>query len=253
MKIEQIRNATLRIQYAGKHFLVDPFLGDKGSYPPFPNSARQDQNNPLEELPIPKEQLIEGIDALIITHLHMDHYDEAAKEILPKHLPVFSQNEEDAHVLRNDGFTNVTVLSKETSFEGIRLIKTKGEHGRGEILKMAGLVCGVVFKHVDEKTLYIAGDTVWYEGVQQAIDAHQPEVIVLNAGDNQFTEGGSLVMGKEDVQQTHKAAPQATLIASHMEAVNHWALSREDLKQFADEQGFSKQLHVPEDGEAFEL
>ncbi|MBU9673741.1 MBL fold metallo-hydrolase [Planococcus sp. CP5-4] len=253
MKIEQIRNATLRIQYAGKHFLVDPFLGDKGSYPPFPNSARQDQNNPLEELPIPKEQLIDGIDALIITHLHMDHYDEAAKEFLPKHLPLFSQNEEDAQVLRNDGFTNVNVLGEDTSYEGISLIKTQGEHGRGEILKMTGLVCGVVFQHEDEKTLYIAGDTVWYEGVQQEIDAHQPEVIVLNAGDNQFTEGGSLVMDKEDVLQTHKAAPQATLIASHMEAVNHWALSREELKIFAVEHGFSDKLHVPQDGEAFEF
>ncbi|MDE0584982.1 MBL fold metallo-hydrolase, partial [Planococcus sp. A6] len=150
MKIEQIRNATLRIQYAGKHFLVDPFLGDKGSYPPFPNSARQDQNNPLSELPVSKEQLVEGIDALIITHLHMDHYDEAAKEFLPKHLPLFSQNEEDAQVLRNDGFTNVNVLGEDTSYEGISLIKTQGEHGRGEILKMAGLVCGVVFKHEDE-------------------------------------------------------------------------------------------------------
>ena len=253
MKIEQIRNATLRIQYAGKHFLVDPFLGDKGSYPPFPNSARQDQNNPLEELPIPKEQLIKGIDAVIITHLHLDHYDEAAKEILPKHLPLFSQNEEDAQVLHNDGFTNVTVLSEETSFEGIRLIKTQGEHGRGEILKMAGLVCGVIFKHADEKTLYIAGDTVWYAGVQQEIETHQPEIIVVNAGDNQFLEGGSLVMGKVDVEQTHNAAPQATLIASHMEAVNHWALSREELKNFAVEQGFSNKLHVPKDGEAFEF
>src|SRR5690606_25770469 len=131
------------------------------------------------------------------------------------------------------------------------LIKTQGEHGHGDILKMAGLVCGVVFQHEDEKTLYVAGDTVWYEGVQEAIDAHQPEIIVLNAGDNQFLEGGSLVMSKEDVQQTHKAAPKAVLIASHMEAVNHWSLSREELKQYAVEHGFSHKLHVPQDGEAF--
>jgi L-ascorbate metabolism protein UlaG (beta-lactamase superfamily) len=251
MKIQQIRNATIRIQYAGKHFLIDPFLGDKGSYPPFPNSARQDQWNPLEELPVSTEQLIEGIDALIITHLHLDHYDEAAKQLLPKQLPVFSQNEDDAQALRNDGFTNVTILGEDTSFEGIRLIKTKGEHGRGDILKMAGLVCGVVFQHEDEKTLYVAGDTVWYEGVQDAIDAHQPEIIVLNAGDNQFNEGGSLIMGKEDVKKTHEAAPQAILIASHMEAVNHWSLSREELKSFAAEHAFANKLHVPQNGEAF--
>ncbi|MFP3323277.1 MBL fold metallo-hydrolase [Planococcus sp. SIMBA_160] len=251
MKIQHIRNATSRIQYAGKQFLVDPFLGDQASYPPFPNSARQDRQNPLEKLPVPVQQLLEGIDAVIITHLHLDHYDEAAKQLLPKQLPVFCQNEEDAQVLRNDGFTQVTILAEDTSFEGVRLIKTQGQHGRGDILNMTGLVCGVVFQHEDEQTLYVAGDTVWYEGVQQAIEDHQPGIIILNAGDNQFNEGGSLVMGKEDVKKTHEAAPQATLIAVHMEAVNHWALSREELNNFAAEQGFSAKLHVPFDGEAF--
>ncbi len=47
MNIQQIRNATLVVQYAGKKFLIDPFLADKGTYPPFPNSLRQEQNNPL--------------------------------------------------------------------------------------------------------------------------------------------------------------------------------------------------------------
>lgn len=31
MKITQIRNATLIIEYAGKRFLTDPMLGPKGS------------------------------------------------------------------------------------------------------------------------------------------------------------------------------------------------------------------------------
>lgn len=44
----------------------------------------------------------------------------------------------------------------------------------------------VVFKHPDEKTLYVVGDTVWYDAV----------IIVVNVGINQFLEGGSLVMGK---------------------------------------------------------
>lgn len=35
MKIQQIRNATIIIEYAGKRFLVDPMLGEKGSFAPF--------------------------------------------------------------------------------------------------------------------------------------------------------------------------------------------------------------------------
>ena len=56
----------------------------------------------------------------------------------------------------------------------------------------------------DEKTLYVAGDTVWYNAVQEVIDTHKPEIIVVNAGDNQFLVGGSLVMGKDDVYEVVK-------------------------------------------------
>ncbi|MEK5212282.1 MBL fold metallo-hydrolase [Bacillus sp. FSL R5-0603] len=251
MNIQQIRNATLVVEYAGKKFLIDPMLAEKGAYPPFPNAPRQDQNNPLVELPTSVDNIIKDIDAVIVTHLHYDHWDEAAKELLPKDIKLFSQNEEDATEIRNAGFKNVEVLTKDTVFEDIQLIKTKGEHGRGEILKLAGLVCGVVFKHQREKTLYVAGDTVWYDAVQEEIDTHQPEIIVVNGGDNQFYEGGSLIMGKEDIYETYKAAPNAKIIVSHMEAVNHWGLSKEELKSFIKEKGIASDVLVPEDGESY--
>ncbi|WP_369547085.1 MBL fold metallo-hydrolase [Bacillus velezensis] len=251
MNIQQIRNATLVVEYAGKKFLIDPMLAEKGAYPPFPNAPRQDQNNPLVELPTSVDNIIKDVDAVIVTHLHYDHWDEAAKEVLPKDIKLFSQNEEDATEIRNAGFKNVEVLTKDTVFEDIQLIKTKGEHGRGEILKLAGLVCGVVFKHQSEKTLYIAGDTVWYDAVQEEIDTHQPEIIVVNGGDNQFYEGGSLIMGKEDIYETYKAAPKAKIIVSHMEAVNHWGLSKEELKSFINEKEITSDVLVPEDGESY--
>lgn len=249
MKIQLIRNATLIVEYAEKKFIIDPFLAGKGSYPPFPNSLRQDQQNPLVELPVSIEEIVQDADAVILTHLHLDHYDDAAKEALPKDITIFVQSEDDAAAVRKDGFHHAEVLKEDSIFEDIPLAKTNGEHGRGEILKLTGPVCGVVFSHQDEKTLYVAGDTVWYGGVREEIDTHRPDIIVVNAGDNQFLEGGSLVMGKEDVLQTAEAAPEATIIAVHMEAVNHWTLSREELKEYAAEKGISSQLIVPKDGE----
>lgn len=251
MKITHIRNATLLVEYGGKTFLIDPMLAEKGTYPPFPNSIRQDQNNPLVSLPLSVEEIIEGIDAVILTHLHLDHFDDAAKQALPNDIKMFVQNEEDAAVVRADGFKNVEVLTKNTVFEGIQLSKTKGEHGRGEILKRTGLVCGVVFKHKSEKTLYVAGDTVWYSAVEEEINTHQPDVIVVNGGDNQFLEGGSLVMGKEDIYEVHKAAPHATILSVHMEAVNHWTLSREELKSFITKKDMASRVLVPDDGEVY--
>ncbi|KOR80634.1 hypothetical protein AM232_20860 [Bacillus sp. FJAT-21352] len=251
MNIKQIRNATLIVEYAGKKFLIDPMLAEKGTYPPFPNSLRQDQFNPLVSLPTSIENIIHDIDAVIVTHLHLDHFDDVAKEVLPKDIKMFVQNEEDATEVRNAGFQNVDVLQEDTVFEGIQLIKTKGEHGRGEILKLAGLVCGVVFKHSNEKTLYVAGDTVWYDAVQEVIDTNKPEIIAVNGGNNQFFEGGSLIMGKEDIYEVYKSAPNAQIIVSHMEAVNHWTLSKKELKSFLDEKGISSNVSVPDDGESY--
>ncbi|MCK1982606.1 MULTISPECIES: MBL fold metallo-hydrolase [Peribacillus] len=253
MNVKQIRNATLVVEYAGKKFLIDPMLAEKGTYPPFPNSSRQDQYNPLVSLPTSIENIIHDIDVVIVTHLHLDHFDDVAKEVLPKDIKMFVQNEEDATEVEKAGFKNVEVLHEDTALEGIQLIKTKGEHGRGEILKLAGLVCGVVFKHSNEKTLYIAGDTVWYDAIQEVIDLHKPDIIVVNGGNNQFFEGGSLVMGKEDIYEVYKAAPNAKIIVVHMEAVNHWELSREELKRFIDEKEISSTISVPDDGESYTL
>ena len=52
---------------------------------------------------------------------------------------MFVQNEEEAKEVQNTGFHNVEVLTKDTVFEGIQLVKTRGEHGRGEeLLKRMG-------------------------------------------------------------------------------------------------------------------
>ena len=99
MNIKQIRNATMIVQYAGKKFLIDPVLADKGTYPPYPNSPRQNQYNPLVSLPTSIDEIID-VDAVIVTHLHRDHFDDVAKEVLSKNIKVFVQNEIDAKELR---------------------------------------------------------------------------------------------------------------------------------------------------------
>lgn len=255
MKLTQIRNATLKVEYAGKKFLIDPMLSKKGAFPGFPGTINSHIANPTVDLPLPLSEILD-VDAVIVTHTHQDHWDDAAKEAIPKDMPIFTQNARDQWDIQMSWFRNAWVLEERNDFGGITLSKTPGQHGRGEILEglmgdILGNVCGIVFTHPREKTLYIAGDTVWYQGVEQNLKQYKPDVMVLNSGDAKVFPNESIIMGKEDVYEAYKAAPLATIIASHMGAVNHASLSREDLRAFIVDHRMNSRVLVPEDGESY--
>lgn len=260
MNIKQIRNATIIITYVGKKILVDPFLAPKGTYPPFPATHNQHLNNPTVDLPVSMDEIID-VDAVIVTHIHIDHFDPVAVEVLPKDIKMFAQDENEASQIKEFGFTNVEVLKEEgTMFGDIKLIRTPGRHTSEEsiieIFKSINTsteVCGVIFKHKDEKSLYVMGDSVWYDEIKMTLDKYSPEVMVINAGFAHFTDGRYLLMPKEETYELSKAAPNAQLLATHMEAVNHTMLSRKELREYAEEKGFSSRLSIPLDGESCEF
>jgi len=256
MKLTQIRNATLLLTYAGKKFLIDPMLAEKETMPGFAGNARPHLRNPLVELPVSLTTLL-AVDAVIITHTHADHWDEAAQQQVPKRMMIYCQNESDAALIRSQGFEHVRVLEDENRFiDGLTLYKTDGQHGSnalyadkvmGEIL---GDACGLVFTHPAEKTLYIAGDTVWVKPYVRSLQRFQPQVVVLNIGNATNDLYGPIIMGKEDTRRTLDILPEAMLVASHMEAVNHCLLTRAELRTYTAEQGIADKVLIPDDGES---
>jgi len=82
MKMKQIRNATLLIECGERIFLVDPMLAEKNTYPGFEGTVNSEQRNPLVNLTIPMTE-IPDVDTVIVTHTHPDHWDDAAKNLLP--------------------------------------------------------------------------------------------------------------------------------------------------------------------------
>lgn len=254
MQFTQIRNATVKINYAGKKILIDPWLAKKGTVPGFGGTINDHIRNPTAELPMPINEIID-VDAVILTHDHPDHWDDAAKNAIPKDMLIFTQHEKDAQSVGSAGFSNIRVLDENNDYEGITLIKTPGQHGRPKVLEnmkeLLGEVSGIVFKHPDEKTLYIAGDTVWCQVVKDSLKKYYPDVVVLNSCDAKVVGNESIIMGKQDIYEVYKTAPEATIIASHMEAVNHATLSREELREFLSEKGMMQRVLVPEDGESF--
>jgi len=260
LNLQQVRNATVKITYGDTTFLIDPMLVKKGAYPGFENTYRSNLRNPLVDLTESPEQVIAGVDAVIVTHTHLDHWDDAAQKALPKDIPLFAQHEEDAQLIRSQGFKNVRVLTNEAEFGGVKISKTGGQHGTDEmyavpaLAKPLGEAMGVVFQAPGYKTLYLAGDTIWRPEVDQAIEKFQPEVIVLNAGKAKMSGyEGSIIMGEEDVLRATQVAKDAKIVAVHMDAINHMSLTRAELRSYVQKHGIDSRVDIPADGAALQF
>jgi L-ascorbate metabolism protein UlaG (beta-lactamase superfamily) len=250
MKIQLIRNATLRMKYAGHKFIIDPFLAVKHSLPSYAGKSP----NPLVDLPIPGEQVIEGIEMVIISHLHGDHFDEVAQEMLPKDLPFFCQPGNENQISEK-GFLDVTPIEDLMQWNGISIRRVPGRHGTSKaILRMMGKVSGFVFSAENEPTVYWAGDTVWYEDVEKAIDLYQPEIIITHSGGAVWGQNEFIIMDAEQTINVCEKAPDSLIIAVHLDALDHCVSSRKELQNLTIEKGISSnQLLIPTDGEIIEM
>ena len=105
--IRLVRSATLKINYAGHTILVDPVFADKGTL----QSALGVYKSPRVHLVMPISEITEGVDMVLLTHNHIDHYEPSVKQHLPKDIPFYTQPQ-DKETLVQDGFTNVEAIEK---------------------------------------------------------------------------------------------------------------------------------------------
>jgi L-ascorbate metabolism protein UlaG (beta-lactamase superfamily) len=191
MHLRLIRNATLRLEVDGRQLLVDPMLG--------------------ADLPEPAEVVVAGLDAVLVTRLQRDRFDDAAAELVPKEVPVLCRPE-DAERLRERGFADVRPVARSERLDGIDVTRTGG---------------GYLLRDSAGRRLYLAGDTV----VDEVLD-ERPEVVVVDAD-------------AHDVVAVAHRVPDARVVAVHLDAVE-----RADVHQRVHEQELTDRVTVPEDGAA---
>lgn len=245
MKVQLIRHATVIISIGGKRILVDPMLSNAASMPTIKDVPNQNPN-PLVELPINVDNIID-CDAVVITHAHSDHFDEAAAKFLPKDRMIFCQLEDEVKI-RAHGFINVCPVKDAYLWGDIGLNRTGGNHGHGIIAYKMAPVSGFVINCPGEPVLYITGDTVWCRKVKKAIAKFRPQVIICNCGGAQFKCGRPITMSTKDIRELFKYCIDKKVVAVHMDAWNHCRLSREELERYALDNNLSKNLFIPEDG-----
>jgi L-ascorbate metabolism protein UlaG (beta-lactamase superfamily) len=254
MRLQLLRHATLIARLAGRDYLIDPMLSPAGAWDPVRNSANP-RRNPLVELPLATPELAAALDRLagvFVTHVHADHWDQPAQQALRKDLPLFCQPN-DRGTIEAAGFERVMPVDDDLSWESLRVSRTGGQHGTGEVAARIGPVSGFVIRAPGEPALYVAGDTIWCDEVGAALADHRPEVVVVNAGSAQFLDSDPITMDADDVVRVARAAPESRVLAVHFEAINHCGLTRRSLRERLVEEGLEKRVSVPENGDWLEF
>jgi L-ascorbate metabolism protein UlaG (beta-lactamase superfamily) len=253
MRLQLIRNATLLLDYAGRHILIDPYFAPKHSRPSYTGQSP----NPLVDLPISPERTLDGVELVVVSHLHSDHFDPVAHELVPKTLPLLCQPG-DEPTIRDKGFQDVTPVGDSLAWNNVHISRTAGHHGLGEVETILGNVSGFVFQAAAEPTLYWAGDTILCDEVRDTIARYQPAVIVTHSSGATWPDKAGqrhvIVMDAAQTLEICRLSPTSIVIATHLDSLDHGTVSRTDLRNQADDAGIDRQqLRIPADGETIEI
>ncbi|MFN3320706.1 MAG: MBL fold metallo-hydrolase [Allorhizobium sp.] len=245
MQIRLIRSATLVVQMADVRLLIDPWLASKGEGKSYSGRGP----SPLVDLPFSAEELLDGIDAVLVSHLHSDHFDEVAQRVLPKSIPILC-HARDRDQITAKGFSDVRAIGDGAAVGGVTIRTTDGRHGPPEVLDDMGEVSGFLISAVGEPTLYWAGDTILCPEVEAVLVDERPAVVVVHGCGALWQGKGPLVMDGAMVLDTVRLSGNATVVVTHLDAVDHATVSRAELRHMAAEAPIDQsRLQVPEDGE----
>ena len=248
MKLQLFRNATLKLDYAGRTVLIDPYMAPRHSLPSFTGWSP----NPMTELPANIEDILKGVELVVVSHLHTDHFDSVAKQRVPKNLPLICQPGDETKIAEA-GFTDVRPLLDIFDWNGLVFTRREGSHGLGPVVEKMGPVMGFTLAAQDEPMIYWTGDTVLYPPVVETIKNTSPDIIVTHSCGARW-DGDLIVMDAEETVSVCEMSGDAVVVAVHMEALDHATITRQDLRQAADARGIaSSRLRIPADGEALTL
>ena len=173
-----IGTATCLVQYGGLTLLTDPnflhkgqraYLG-KGLW----SKRRTEPTAQLADLP--------PLDAVVLSHLHGDHFDRAARDGLPKDLPIVT-TPASARALRRWGFTATVGLQtwqahelRSAAGDVVRVTACPGTHAKGPLKALLPPVMGSVlaFAPADGAPLsvYVTGDTLVHDDLHEVPRRH---------------------------------------------------------------------------------
>ncbi|MDP9418067.1 MAG: MBL fold metallo-hydrolase [Actinomycetota bacterium] len=215
--IEFIGNATTLIRYGGFTLLTDPNFLHRGqrAYLGYGLVSKRltDPSSQVEDLP--------ELDAVLLSHLHGDHWDRIARRSLDRGLPILTTPHASRRLQARPGFRRAMGLrtwDSHTLVKGgrtVRVTALPGKHAFGVVAALLPPVMGSLLEFGDvsgriDYRLYVTGDTLVFDGLHEIARRHPDiDLGVLHLGGTRLPGGVLVTMdGKQGAELLQIVRPR---------------------------------------------
>ncbi|MFF1556167.1 MBL fold metallo-hydrolase [Streptomyces sp. NPDC058279] len=240
LEIDFIGNATLLLRYGEMTLLTDPNFLHKGQYAYLGHGL---VSRRLRE-PSRRVDALPRLDAVVLSHLHGDHFDRVARGGLDRHLPILTTPHAARRLRRWHGFREAHGLptwQEEALHTGdvhVRVTALPARHAGNPVLRrLLPPVMGALLRFgrvglPGSVNLYLTGDTLVFEGLSE-ISRRFPgiDLAVLHLGGTTLPGGLLVTMDADQGVELSRRVAAARYMPVHYE---EYTVMKSPLSAFLD-------------------
>lgn len=253
LTITYIGGPTALLEFGGVRLLTDPtFDAGASEYKSGPATLRKLRGPALSP------ETLDAPDYVLLSHdHHFDNLDHAGRAQLARAKMVFTTGEGAQRLGGNSvglkDWQNVDLPTSDGRV--LHIVATPARHGPAGLSRGAVNGFALFFHDAPEHTIYVSGDTVWYDGVVEVARRFPVQVVILHLGAARVPEVGSfhLTMTAAEAVEASRTFANATIVPIHFEDWAHFSEGRDDIARSFAGAHLEHRLRWPERGRAIQV
>lgn len=257
-----VGNATTILRYRGFALLTDPNFLHQGQHAYLGKGLTSRR---VTEPAISVEEFPDDLDAIVLSHLHGDHWDRVARRNLDRDLPILTTRPAARRLRRLHRFPRAVGLrtwqSREVAKQGgwLRITALPGRHAPGPAQRLLPPVMGSLLEFGPpggdaDLRIYISGDTLLFDGLREIERRCSPiDVAVLHLGGTKILGALMVTMDGRQGAEALQLLQPARAVPIHYDDYTVFKSPLSDFMREVDRRGLTDRVTYVARGETAAL